>query len=60
MIDLKPCKCGNKDLIHIKDFSDYHMIKCEECVCDMDSSCVHLLAGGKDYEAATEAWNKRV
>jgi len=57
--EIKPCKCGNTDLIHIKCFSDFHMIKCEKCVINHGGYYVHPSVADFTYEEAIEEWNKR-
>lgn len=56
---LKPCICGNTDLIHIKNFANYHMIKCECCTENVKGFLVHRVFGGSSYEAAIKNWNNR-
>ena len=58
--ELKPCyNCGSNDLLHIKNFNDYHMVKCEHCIIQDDGVWVCPLEGGDTWENAKKAWNKR-
>lgn len=63
MSELKKCyNCGAspRKLIHIKNFMDYHMIKCGRCVINVEGFMIHPIEGGNTYEEAVATWNSKL